>query len=321
MRKFINNIQTIFPYFYSMIYTLGESLMDIIFDENSNISAKAGGAMLNLAVSLGRCGLEVCLVSELGDDKVAEDIVLFLNKNRVETKNIRNYNKQSTSIALAFLDQNKKPTYSFHKAYPENRNLKLPSAISKNDVLIFGSFYSLDKKIRTQIKQFVSLAKSKEALIIYDPNIRQAHHLKDKETMEAVMENIALADIVKGSDEDFENIFGKFEEGLVLSKIRKINEDAIVIFTKGEKGATIVSGNKIFTERAKKINIVSTIGAGDNFTAGLTYFISQLPLEKRNPKHFSETELQNMLRTATKFSANVCQSLDNYVSHEFANSL
>ncbi len=304
-----------------MIYTLGESLMDIIFDNHSNIAAKAGGAMLNLAVSLGRCGLSVSLISELGDDKVAEQITSFVNKNNVNTSNIRNYKNQATSIALAFLDENKKPTYSFHKAYPENRNLKLPTAINKDDIIIFGSFYSLDKKIRSQLKQFVSIAKDKGAIIIYDPNIRQAHHLKDKETLQAVMENIALADIVKGSDEDFENIFGKFEDGFVLNEIRKINQDAVVVFTKGEDGATIISVDKNLCEKPEKINIVSTVGAGDNFTAGLTYFLSKALPENRNPKHFSENELQIMLRTATKFSANVCQSLDNYVSHEFASSL
>lgn len=304
-----------------MVYTLGESLMDIIFEDNSNIVAEPGGAMLNLAVSLGRCGLATSLISELGDDKTADRIISFLGKNHVETTNIRMYKNQATSIALAFLDENKKPSYSFHKAYPENRKLKLPSAISKADILIFGSFYSLDKKIRAQLKQFVALAKKQGTLIIYDPNIRHAHHLKDKETMGALMENIALADIVKGSDEDFENIFGKFEEGFVLSEIRKINRDAVVVFTKGEKGATIISGNKIFTEKAKQINIVSTVGAGDNFTAGISYFLSKASPEKRNPKHFSEKELQEMLRTATKFSGNVCQSLDNYISLEFANSL
>ncbi len=254
--------------------------MDIIFEDNSNIAAKAGGAMLNLSVSLGRCGLDVCLISELGDDKVAEDIISFLRENKVETKNIRKYKSQATSIAIAYLDQNKKPDYSFHKSYPENRNLKLPSTINKDDILTFGSIYSLDKKIRTQLKQFVSMAKNNGALIIYDPNIRHAHHLEDEEIMQAVMENIAMADIIKGSDEDFENIFGKFEEGFVLSEIRKINRDAVVVFTKGEKGATIISGDKIFTEQANEIKVVSTVGAGDNFTAGIIYFLTKLSTEK-----------------------------------------
>ena len=73
--------------------------------------------------------------------------------------------------------------------------------------------------------------------------------------------------------------------------------------------------------KAETIELVSTIGAGDSFTAGMVFYLSSLPEEKRNPKHLSEEELQKMLRTASRFSADVCQSLDNYVSHDFANSL
>jgi len=63
-----------------MIYTLGESLMDIIFENDGKIIAKPGGSMLNLAVSLGRCGRSVNILSELGDDKVSKDVISFLRK-------------------------------------------------------------------------------------------------------------------------------------------------------------------------------------------------------------------------------------------------
>ena len=304
-----------------MIYTLGESLMDIIFENDGKIIAKPGGSMLNLAVSLGRCGRSVNLLSELGDDKVSEKVVSFLTKNKVGTNGIRLYQKQSGSGALAFLDKNKKPTYSIHKSYPTKRLLKLPQLLTKKDILIFGSFYSLDPEIRSQVKNFVEFAKAKLCLLIYDPNIRQAHHFDSKETFSSLRENLAIADIIKGSDEDFENIFGEFEEDFVLSEIRNMNKEATIVFTRGEEGSKVFIKNKSVKANAEKIEVVSTIGAGDNFTAGMVFYISSLPTEKRNPKNYSEEKLQEMLRTATKFSANVCQSLDNYVSHKFASSL
>jgi fructokinase len=54
-----------------MIYTLGESLLDIIFSSEDEIIARPGGSMLNTSVSLARCGKAVHLISELGDDKTA----------------------------------------------------------------------------------------------------------------------------------------------------------------------------------------------------------------------------------------------------------
>ena len=295
--------------------------MDIIFESKTNITAKSGGAMLNLAVSLGRCGLDISLISELGDDKVSDKIILFLKENNVKTTFVKSYANQATSIALAFLDENKKPDYSFHKAYPEKRILKLPIEITKDDTLIFGSIYSLDEKIRDQLKGFIEYAKKNGALLIYDPNIRHGHHLRDEKTLKAVIENIALADIVKGSDEDFENIFGKFDETYVLDKIKGINDDAVVVFTKGKDGASLFSDLGSFSAIAKQIKLISTVGAGDNFTAGMVYFMSKLTSKNRKPKHFSKSELREMLQMGINFSSEVCQSTDNYISPDFANSL
>jgi len=304
-----------------MIYTLGESLMDIIFENDGKITAKAGGSMLNLSVSLGRAGKPVSLLSELGDDKVSEQVLDFLEKNNVETGGIRKYENQPASVALAFLDENKKPTYSIHKSYPAKRLLQLPKQLTKEDILIFGSFYSLDAEIREQLKAFTEFAKSCGVLLIYDPNIRQAHHFGTEATLVSLRENLAIADIIKGSDEDFENIFGRFEESFVLDELRKLNKEATIVFTRGGLGSKAFCENSKVEVKAEKIDVLSTIGAGDNFTAGMVFYLSSLPREKRNPKHLSGEELQKMLRTASRFSANVCQSLDNYISHDFANSL
>lgn len=304
-----------------MIYTLGESLMDVIFETKTKITAKPGGAMLNLAVSLGRCGLNVSLITELGDDKVANEITLFLKENHVNSKHINKYNQQLTSLAIAFLDEQKKPTYSFYKSYPDKRNLSLPDKLEKNDILVFGSLYSLDKKIRTQLKQFIQLAKESGAFIVYDPNIRNAHHLEDKETMLSLKENLAFADIIKGSDEDFENIFGVFDEDIIINKLREINKDAVIVFTRGEHGAKIIHKEHIFSEKAKKVRLASTVGAGDNFTAGMIYSLSQNSRRKRYLEIFTDSELHNMLHMGINFSADVCESVDNYISTEFVNSL
>jgi fructokinase len=302
-----------------MIYTLGESLLDVIFENSTKISAKSGGAMLNLSISLARCNLDVCLISELGDDKVANQITSFLEENNVFTKYIQKYHQQVTSLALAFLDEDKKPNYSFYKTYPQKRELKQPDSFFKNDILIFGSFYSLDENIRQQLKHIVETAKTSGALIIYDPNIRHAHHLENKTAMKSLKENFALANIIKGSDEDFENIFGNNEEDFILQEVRKINKQAIVVITRGDAGAKIFSGTSSAFINSNKIIPVSTIGAGDNFTAGMVYFLSQT--ETKHPKQFSENELKKLLRMANNFSTNVCLSVDNYISNEFANSL
>ncbi|MBU3927393.1 MAG: carbohydrate kinase, partial [Bacteroidetes bacterium] len=74
-----------------MNYTLGESLLDIIFTNLNDVAAKPGGSMLNAAVSLGRMNLPVTHISEMGSNMVAELMLDFLEKNGVNTDYITQY--------------------------------------------------------------------------------------------------------------------------------------------------------------------------------------------------------------------------------------
>jgi len=101
-----------------MVYTLGEVLLDIIFKPGGETVAIPGGAMLNSSISMARKNIPVSIISETGNDKTGKMIIDFLNKNNVNTTYITKYKKIKTSLALAFLDENAKPDYTFYKEYP-----------------------------------------------------------------------------------------------------------------------------------------------------------------------------------------------------------
>lgn len=293
-----------------MIYTLGETLLDIIFEQNGQVSATPGGAMLNVSVSLVRKGASVSLISELGDDKAGEIIKGFLNETGVCTQLISCYPMCKTSLALAFLDEQAKPTYQFYKSYPEVRLLRTKIKFTKNDYLLFGSVYSLDEAIRYDIKTIVKAAKSQNAVVVYDPNIRHAYHMSDSKLREAVSQNIAIADIIKGSDEDFFNIFGEGNPGIWVEQIKAINTEAVVIITLGEKGSRVYYGSKTISCSAQKVNVISTVGAGDAFSAGLLYKLDEM---KKKPTKLTGDEWYKLLNVATFWASSVCASKENYI--------
>lgn len=295
-----------------MVYTLGESLLDIIFSSLEEIVAKPGGAMLNTAVSLGRCGIEVSLISELGDDETAQEIIKFIKENGVNTKFIKKYYHQNTSVALAFLDENKIPSFSIHKSYPDQRRLISPAEFHSDDILYFGSLYSLDQKIRSEIMSILVRAKQAGAMLCYDPNIRK-HNLDDPEIKQALIENIHLSDIIKASEEDLLNIFGNLQAEEYLRKIRELNPGAIFIITRGEKGAIGFKDELIIDLPAIKTNIVSTIGAGDAFNAGIVNAI----VKSHNKSRKERDILEKIMVSGIEFSAAVCGTMDNYVDLNF----
>ena len=68
------------------------------------------------------------------------------------------------------------------------------------------------------------------------------------------------------------------------------------------------------------IEPVSTIGAGDTFTAGLVYQLSQLS-QIKNVIDGTQVEWLPVLKTANEFAAQVCMSYENYLSWDFIKNL
>jgi len=295
------------------IFTLGETIYDIIFEKDQPRAARPGGSMLNTAVSLGRCGMKVEMITELGVDKVGQIVMDFLSENGVSTLFIKPSAVFKTPVSLAFLDELGNAQYSFYKNYPENRlNISWPE-VKRGDVVLFGSFYSLDQAIHAKIISFVKKARQNEAFIIYDPNIRKNHLGEIKKLMHFIEENIALADIVRGSDEDFENLFGTTNPDEVFALIRKTG-NAQFIMTRNKDGAELMTSALKLHVDVPVIQPVSTIGAGDAFNAGIIFGIIRKGLAVNDLVDINHDLWTEIIGFGITFASEVCMSYDNYIS-------
>ena len=63
------------------IIGIGESILDIVFKNQQPVSATPGGSVFNGLISLGRLGLPVYFVSDLGQDQVGKLITDFMENN------------------------------------------------------------------------------------------------------------------------------------------------------------------------------------------------------------------------------------------------
>ncbi|MBE0650328.1 MAG: carbohydrate kinase [Bacteroidales bacterium] len=300
-----------------MVYTLGESLLDIIIEDLNKVAAKPGGSMLNATVSLCRAGIPAALITELGDDETGNLIVDFLQKSHASVNLITRYKAGRTVLAIATLDADKKPHYTFLKSYPGQRMLAPQPGFTRSDILLFGSLYSLDPDIRPVLKTYVKAAKDSGALIVYDPNIRHPETLDNPVLKEALMENFRMADIIKGSDEDYGAVFGKQDAEKQLESLHQINPEALIIMTAGKDGAMALYDGHLSRISAPAIKVVSTIGAGDGFNAGMIAFIAKAGKQARERIKSDILFRESLLRTGIEFASSVCESEENYISETF----
>ncbi len=299
------------------IYAIGETVYDIIFKNGEPVTAKAGGTMLNTSVSLGRLGLPVFFLSEYAADGVGDIIDGFLKENAVDTTLLYRYQNGKTPIALAFLNEQNDARYSFYKQYPEKRlEIDMPD-FRKGDILLFGGFYSLMKEVRHALITFVRAARDAGVTILYDPNIRSPHKDEIENLRDLVYENLGLAHIIRGSDEDFDTIFD-IKAGADAYTLVQQYGGQYLIYTNSNVGVEIYSPRGKLELEVPEVKTLSTIGAGDSFNAGLIY---ELYRSERTLPDMTLAELGNIVKTAIAFGSHVCTHYENYVSKDFARAL
>jgi fructokinase len=301
------------------IYTIGETLFDIIFKDNHPQAGKAGGAMLNSSVTLGRIGLPVHLISEYGNDDIGSIIDEFLHKNGVSTLFTDHFTEGKTALAIAMLNGNNEASYTFYKNYPRKRlRMKFPQ-IGKDDILLYGSIYSITREIRPAFIKLIQSAATNSAILVYDPNFRKPHVPQLEQIKPLIIENIRLATIVRGSDEDFQNIFDADSPDKAWSIVREYCK--CMVYTTVSDGVFVRTKNYSGRFPVKKIKPVSTIGAGDNFNAGMIAAIYGNGISGDRLENMGEDMWLKLITTGVDFASNVCMSYENYISEEYALSL
>jgi fructokinase len=298
------------------IYTIGETVLDILFKNQLPVTAKAGGACLNSAVTLGRLHLPVYFIGEYGLDEVGNLIDSFLQANHVSNQYVYRYYNGKSTLALAFLNENNDASYDFYKIYPEKRlDLQFPE-LHPDDIVLFGSIYAITLEVREKLLEFIKEANKKEAIVIYDPNFRKQHLHELQRLKPLILENMSLANIVRGSNEDFSFILGADNADEAYDEVSRYCSN--LLYTANKKGVYVRSATVKTTLPVMTINPVSTIGAGDNFNAGVVYSLFRHGIGYKQLGNLDEEMWKSITGTAVEFATHVCMSYDNYISQEFA---
>lgn len=301
---------------------IGETVLDIIFRNDQPISAVPGGSVFNGLISLGRAGIKASIISETGNDRVGRRIVGFLQENGVDASNVNIYKDSKSPLSLAFLDDNNDADYVFYKDHPHDRlDFDYPE-VNADDIVMFGSFYAVNPVIRPQVAGFLEYAKSQGAILYYDVNFRSSHKSEVMKITPNMLENFELCDILRGSREDFDVLFGKTDANAVFrSNISFYTRNFIM--TQGAAPTELrASGGIAKSYAVEPAETVSTIGAGDNFNAGFVYGLMKYGIKRTQIEQgLAVEQWDKLIACAQRFSAECCKSINNYISKDFGDAL
>ena len=130
--------------------------------------------------------------------------------------------------------------------------------------------------------------------------------------MPFVQENIALADIIRGSDEDFDNLFGLDDGDAVYARVKSLGCGHL-IRTCGQRGAELFAGDTRLHLPAPEIDVVSTIGAGDSFNAGIIFGLVKKGVTAVGLEKLGVDDWREIMEFGIRFASEVCSCYDNYI--------
>ena len=284
---------------------IGETVWDILFKNDQPQKAVPGGSTFNSIVSLGRAGVPCAMVTEVGDDHVGDLICRYLHENGVSSDYICRHEHVKSHISLAFLDENNDAQYVFYKDHGSvSLDGKLPE-IDEDDVVLFGSFFAVNPVIRPVVGGLLHDARMAGAWLYYDVNYRKSHIADLPDVMHNIEENMGLADVVRGSVEDFDNIYRLQEGDAVYERVSR--HCSTLILTDGARPVRVYTPEGCEVYPVQEIETVSTVGAGDNFNAGYIYATMQ-----------GFRDRASCVEMAQLWSQDVCRQLGNSISDELA---
>ena len=123
-----------------------------------------------------------------------------------------------------------------------------------------------------------------------------------------IEENMRLANLVRGSMEDFDYLYGLHDADAIYERVKPFCQT--LILTDGARTIRVYTPDFVDGQKSKvesfsvqPIETVSTVGAGDNFNAGYIYAML----------HGIDTQ-SSRIAMAQRWSQDVCRQLGNNIS-------
>ena len=243
------------------VLVVGEALIDIVQRPDGTTVEHAGGSAANVAVALARLGRPVQLLTAYGDDEHGAVLARHLNQSAVGIAGDP-HSLDRTATALATLGDDGGATYTFDIAWRLN---PLPdiSPLAVHACSIGAVLEPGADDVRRILERL-----RPQATVSYDVNARPAVTGSGTEVVRAVEDVVALADLVKASDEDLHTLYAGEPVEHVVERFLGLGPSAVVV-TRGRHGATWYGGGGRVEVPAVDAEVADTIGAGDTFAAAV----------------------------------------------------
>ena len=262
-----------------MFMVCGEALMDVFVKGETpagmTLDARVGGSPFNVAIGLARLGRTVGFLGALSSGFLGDRLHRVLKAEGVDLKAVTRVNAPTT-LGLVGLDTHGGASYAFYGHGAADRQLgpdDLPSLNPGVEALHFGSYSMVVEPVASAHRSLIEQEHGVR-VIAYDPNVRLNVEPSLDRWKDTVAWMASRAHLIKVSAEDLELLY----PGRSILKIAGdwLTQGVLmVVVTHGGSGAVGFTAHHTVGVRARAVDVIDTVGAGDTFQAALLCWLSE----------------------------------------------
>lgn len=254
-----------------MILCCGESLIDMLPRKTAEgedcFAPYPGGSVFNTAIALGRLGCKTGFFSGISTDLFGERLIAALTESQVDAGCASRSGRPTTLAFVTLTDGQAR--YAFYDEGTAGRMLTesdLPALPATTRACFFGGISLMVEPCAEAYETLATRARAAGKLVMLDPNIRPGFIHDPARYRARLARLLALADIVKLSDEDLAWVTGKTGPDAAADILAQ--GPKLVLMTEGAAGAVALGADRPVHRPARRVDVIDTVGAGDTFNAG-----------------------------------------------------
>ncbi|MDE6486007.1 MAG: hypothetical protein K2L76_00710 [Muribaculaceae bacterium] len=191
------------------IICIGECGLDIVFGaDGMPLGAMPGGRLANAAALLARGGLPVVVAGEAAADAVGDTVVAFLADAGADTHCVDRFTEGRTPVTIFMPAADGHMTATRYEAYAEECFDIVWPRIDEGDIVLFGGYYAIDRRMRARMLPLLQHAEERKAVLVYLPGFMPQQEPRITRVMPAILENLELAHMACTRSADLQMIFG-----------------------------------------------------------------------------------------------------------------
>ena len=232
-----------------------------------------GGSSANMAVGLARLGAGVGMVSCLGDDRLSDFLIEFLEAEKVDTSHVQRAPGFLPSLAITEVS----PPDRFPQVFYRHNAADIMLRVTREDLSYIagrGMFITNGTSLcasPSRESTYLALERARQAgcRVVFDVDYRAMSWPDAAAAGQAVRLALPFIDVLIGNQPELRLVAGEEDLDRATETLRE--RVPLLVSKLGEQGTRAwQDGESVFLP-PYRVDVVTTIGAGDGFASGFLY--------------------------------------------------